>query len=91
MHPFWIILAVAIFMLAAFLTGYTMAQTREREAAKKIEANLRDLKNQKANLTKWVRSNWPDEFAAYRRGHREGYQQGVLQSPELELMAEAQE
>lgn len=89
--PLLFTIGVALLMIAAFWIGYTAAETREREARDLIEKNLRDLRNQKAKLTQWVRSNWPNEFEAYRRGHQEGYQQGVLQSPDLTAYAEAEE
>ena len=79
-----ILLAVALFMLAAFITGYTAAETKERKAHDQLRTTIRNIEQQKRSLTTWVRENWPNEFDAYRRGHQEGYQQGVLHSPFLE-------
>jgi hypothetical protein len=87
MQTTWIILAVILFMLAAFLTGWTMKESRETQAHQKTKNALRQVEKAKRQLTSWVRENWPDEFAAYRAGHQVGYQQGVLQAAELEQLA----
>lgn len=87
----WLILAIALFMVAAFWLGYNTAETRERRAHKQTKQTLREVEMQKRRLTHWVRKNWPNEFTAYRRGHAEGYQQGVLQAPEMEARANEQD
>jgi hypothetical protein len=86
-NPYWMILAVILFIVAAFLTGYTMAETKERVAAEKLRQSLQRVQQAKYQLTQWVRTNWPNEFEAYRAGHKVGYQQGVLQAADLELQA----
>lgn len=83
-----IVLAVGLFMVAAFWLGWNTAESRERRASAKLRAQYLDLQIQKKSITNWVRKNWPTQYEAYRHGHREGYQQGVTDAPELETMAE---
>lgn len=79
-----IIGAVILFLIAAFWLGFNAASALERNAHNRTKKTLWDIQRQKVNLTKWVRGNWPNEFEAYRRGHQEGYQQGVLQAADIE-------
>jgi len=84
MNSTLIILAVILFMLAAFIAGWQASNNRERLASRYLQKQLHEVQTQKRRLTEWVRANWPDEFEAYRRGHQEGYQQGVSQAADLE-------
>jgi hypothetical protein len=68
-----------------YLLGWYAAENRERKAMRSIRGEYDKRIN---NLGKWVRQNWPDEAAAYRHGHTEGYQQGVLQASQLEADSE---
>lgn len=83
-----VILAVILFMVAAFWTGYTMAESRERKASATIRKQYHNLQLQKRDITNWVRRNWPTQYEAYRHGHKDGYQSGVHDAPELEAMEE---
>lgn len=74
-------LAALALAVASFLLGYYAAATQERRAKKILDANLKLAIRQKRDISEWIRSNWPDETTAYRLGHSEGYQQGVLQGP----------
>ena len=80
------LLLVVLFGLCSlsFLLGWDIAESREREAKRILDGNLKLAIRQKRELTKWIGENWPSEFDAYRRGHLEGYQQGISQSAELE-------
>lgn len=81
----WLYIALLTVMgVICFLLGYDVAETRERKAAAGLERQLRFVEKQKHELSVWVRKNWPNEYAARREGHLLGYQQGILQGPELE-------
>jgi hypothetical protein len=84
--PNFLFFAAAMLVLAVccFLLGYDVAETTERKARKDLDRHLKAVILQKKMLSEWVRKNWPDEYAAYHRGHAEGYQQGVLQAETLE-------
>ena len=86
-----IIIAVILFMVAAFWLGWNTAESRERRASAQLRSQYLDLQMQKRGITNWVRKNWPNEYQAYREGHKHGYQQGVTDSPELEALAEDSE
>lgn len=76
--------ALLVLAIAAFFLGWDIAESRERKAKRILDANLKLAIEQKRQLTQWVRLHWPDEYAAWRRGVAEGYQQGVLHAAELE-------
>ena len=76
--------AMLILAIAAFFLGWDIAESRERKAKHILDANLKLAIYQKRQLTQWVRQNWPNEYTAWRRGHQEGYQQGVLDAPKLD-------
>lgn len=84
-----IVMVMLIMGVASFVLGWFAANTRERRALRATRRERQALEQRIHGIGRWVRENWPDEAAAYRRGHTEGYQQGVLQSPELEADAEA--
>lgn len=90
MTPIAPILVAALVILAAFFLGFTAARDDERRAHAKTRKLLQQVNRQKRDMTKWVQTNWPDEFAAYKNGHINGYQQGVLQAADLEAQAEAE-
>lgn len=72
-------LIIGILVAAAiigFIMGATSALSSERKAKKFVEG-------QRYELSEYVKTNWPNEHGAYRDGHSTGYQQGILQSPEL--------
>jgi hypothetical protein len=69
--------------VACYLLGYLAAETRERRAKAVLDANLKLAIRQKREMSEWIKANWPNEYTAYREGHTLGYQQGVLQGPEL--------
>lgn len=76
--------ALLVLAIAAFFLGWDVAESRERKAKRILDANLKLAIRQKHELTSWVRANWPNEYAAWRQGHSEGYQQGVLHAAALE-------
>lgn len=84
---------VALFLLslgvASFLLGWEAANHDARRIQRGLSSQLRLAKKQRYELTEWVKTNWPDEYSAYRSGVSEGYQQGVLHAPDL--MEEASE
>lgn len=83
-----VIFAMSVIAIAAFYLGYQAAETKERQAKKDLQRQAREVRNQMSKLSRWVRENWPNEYAAYRNGHIEGYQQGVYQASELEHSGE---
>lgn len=86
MHNLMFVLIVAAMAVSivGFILGYAAANVAEREAVDMLKAHLNMIKRQKMELSQWVEKNWPTEYAAYTLGHTEGYQQGVLQGPDLE-------
>lgn len=84
MDPRFALAALIVLIIAAFFLGWDIAEARERKAKEFLNRNIKLLSQQKQELTTWVRTNWPNEYEAYKRGHIEGYQQGILQSAELE-------
>lgn len=85
MIPLWItILLIVLLSVISFLLGYDVAETRERHALSAVRRELRFIERQKNELSSWVRTNWPNEYAARREGHLLGYQQGILHAAELE-------
>jgi hypothetical protein len=87
MNPTLILATIAIAILVvvslfAWALGYSTAWAKSEA----WEVRCREIVAQKAALATWVRDNWPDEYAAYRRGVAEGYQQGVSQAVELEAL-----
>lgn len=79
-----ILIATAALAIAVFGLGYNAAEEHGRRAIRELGTRLRHEQMQKHQLSKWVRQNWPNEYEAWERGHREGYQQGILQASELE-------
>lgn len=86
MEPNWGVLIIALFGLciAAFLLGIDVGEEHGNKAKRELTRRMIHDRKQQTELTAWVRKNWPNEYKAYQRGHADGYQQGVLQSPELE-------
>lgn len=73
----YLIIGILVAMgLIGFIMGASAALSDERKAKKFVEG-------QRYEISQYVQANWPDEHASYRVGHSTGYQQGVLQSPEL--------
>lgn len=89
--PEVVMFTMILFLITAFVLGYTAAETHERRAHAMTKKSLQEVHRQKRELSNWVRKNWPSETAAYSLGHIEGYQQGVTQSPELEERARLSE
>lgn len=83
-----ILAAIPVLSICSFLLGYDIAETRERKAKRILDANLRLEIRKKQEITSWVRAHWPTEWDAYHSGHFAGYQQGVLQAPDLEEQGE---
>lgn len=84
MHdPAAVVGLIASAMVIVFLLGFNAAQNRNGRISRGLRGQLRLAERQRHQLTKWVRENWPNEYAAYQRGVQEGYQQGVLQGPSL--------
>lgn len=79
-----ILFALPILGGVCFWLGWNAASVRERRAKRILDSNLKLVIKQKQQLYEWVRTNWPTEAAAFKAGHTEGYQQGVLHSPKLE-------
>ena len=71
------IIILMVTMLTSFVLGFEIAENRERKAAQFIH-------DQHNAIGGWVQENWPTEHAAYNNGHRQGYQQGILQAYDLE-------
>ena len=75
-----LLLAALVLGVASFLLGWFAANGSERLA----------LHRRQTAIARWVADTWPDEAAAYHYGHTEGYQQGILHSPELVADSESQ-
>jgi hypothetical protein len=85
MHdPLALIGLVATCLVIAFCLGLGAGENKNRRISRGLRAQVRLAHQQRHDLTAWVRKNWPNEYAAYKRGVVEGYQQGVLQGPDLE-------
>lgn len=78
-----LLIGMATLAIGTFFLGYETAEDNGKRAIRALRDRLRDEQNKKHQLTTWIRANWPNEYAAWERGHREGYQQGVLDSPKL--------
>lgn len=78
-----LILAALILAGCCFYLGYDVARSWGEKVAKDLHHRLQWEQQNKHELSRWVNQNWPDEYAAYARGHSDGYQQGILQSPEM--------
>lgn len=74
---------VVVAMLTAFILGFTAADATSRRIQKGLHAQLRLAQDQRYRLAQWVRTNWPNEYAAYQNGFDQGYQQGVTEAPAL--------
>lgn len=76
-----ILLALLIIAIGSFWLGYDIAQSREREAARRNDRLIRSynkaIADQHDKLKDFVQTNWPTEFEAYRQGTLQGYQQGL--------------
>lgn len=84
-----LLLAMLVTGIAAFLLGWFSAISIERHALKAVRREKQALDRRLYDIGRWVGENWPDEASAYRLGKTEGYQQGLLHSPELIADAEA--
>lgn len=71
-----ILIIMTILAVITFLMGWDIASTKERNAAKFV-------KTERTKIGKYVRKNWPNEYWAWRKGHAEGYQQGINDYPRL--------
>lgn len=72
----FLIFAFILMNLASFLLGYDIAETRERDAKKKLDRAYKLEAKRRYELGKWVRANWPNEYAAFSNGQAEGFQRG---------------
>ena len=72
-----ICLGLAMIAVACFALGYQAGDHRNAYVTRQARSQLRMVQRQKHELGKWVRENWPNELAAFERGHSEGYQQGI--------------
>ena len=89
MDTTFVVLTVAAGLIGAFLLGYTAAEHHERRAKASIQANYNRMQKMYRALIMWAQESWPTEFAAYWQGHKDGYQQGIWQAPEMEARAQA--
>lgn len=82
-HAQMAMLAIGIVILAVscFGLGWNVAESREQKALEALRVKYQEIEN-------FVRTNWPSEYQAWKRGHSEGYQQGVLHAAELEASTE---
>ena len=84
MIPFSLLfLIVAMAALAAFGLGYDAARRHNDWAERQLISQLRLAETQRHQLSQWIEDNWPTEYAAYRQGHEEGYQQALSHAPDL--------
>lgn len=85
------ILVMVVLPIMTFFLGATVSEGREKMYHRATKKALRDVSLRERELAAWVHKNWPDEWNAYYMGHKDGYQQGVLQAAELEARAEEED
>ena len=73
-----------VYGLFAYVLGYVAGRGDGETSLRAARAANRRIRQQHADLARWIRTNWPDVFEAHRYGVNEGFQQGVAQARELE-------
>lgn len=73
----------AVTALLGYAIGYVTALLNLREQTAQLKDAMTLVATQQTQLVHWVRTNWPNEYAAYRRGISDGYQQGIDHAPHL--------
>lgn len=81
-YPQIAMLAIGIVLLAiaSFALGWDVAETRERRANANRERQFRAMQA-------WIREQWPESEVGSQRW-LQGYQTGILHSPELSAASE---
>ena len=81
-------LLLTTFLLLLSLFGYVLGYLAGRgdgeTSLRAARAANRRIRQQHADLARWIRENWPDATTAHRVGVSEGYQQGIAQAQDLE-------
>lgn len=78
-----ILALLTIATLVGYAIGYATAWAHHQVERARYNAARLQWTRDRNNMANWIRENWPTEFDAYTRGAGDGYQQGVLQGPDL--------